>query len=440
MDSNATLSGINAGAPSSTEADAAFVKRAWIMVAVAMLGTMCCSTSVILINVGVFMRPLEESFGWSRGAIAMSLSIAAIAMAACNPLVGRFIDRFGVRPVLIGSLIMYGAATAMTPFLIKAFGLWGLYISYALIAGLGAGSNVIAYVRLLSGWFSGPMNKSRGLALGISSAGIPLGTIVSSPLGVMLIEHAGWAGGFWGLALLPLLVGLPLALLMVRNAPHETAAQGASKGNENLPGMTIKEAMTTPAFWLLSVMVLFMASALQGVGIHTAPLLSDLGLVPAMVALILAIDGVLGIVGRVGAGFLFDRFFAPYAAFFIFGIAAVSAYAFFGFPGAMVAIVATFFITIGSGAESDFIGYMVGRYFGLKNYGQIFGAIYAMFMVGIAVGPLLFGIAYDVWGDYKMSFLIGGILLTVICIMLPFLPKFPKEDWVHAPMTAKAAE
>lgn len=439
MDTNATFSGTGADAPSSGGADAAFVKRAWTMVAVAMLGTMCCSTSVILINVGVFMRPLEESFGWSRGAIAMSLSIAAIAMAACNPLVGRFIDRFGVRPVLIGSLIMYGAATAATPFLIKAFGLWGLYISYALIAGLGAGSNVIAYVRLLSGWFSGPMNKSRGLALGISSAGIPLGTIVSSPLGVMLIEHAGWAGGFWGLALLPLLVGLPLALLMVRNAPHETTAQGAAKGQDHLPGMTIKEAMATPAFWLLSVMVLFMASALQGVGIHTAPLLSDLGLVPAMVALILAVDGVLGIVGRVGAGFLFDRFFAPYAAFFIFGIAAVSAYAFFGFPGAMVAIVATFFITIGSGAESDFIGYMVGRYFGLKNYGQIFGAIYAMFMVGIAVGPLLFGIAYDVWGDYKMSFLIAGILLTIICAMLPFLPKFPKEDWVHAPAT-KAAE
>ena len=77
--------------------------RAWLMVWMCMLGTMCCSTSVVLINVGVFMKPLAETFGWTRGAIALSLSIGAISMAAANPFVGR-LNNDRVRTALHGAL------------------------------------------------------------------------------------------------------------------------------------------------------------------------------------------------------------------------------------------------------------------------------------------------------------------------------------------------
>src|SRR5258708_8958868 len=155
------------------------------------------------------MKPLAGALAWSRGDLSLALSVGAIAMALANPFVGRLIDTFGVRPVLITSLIGFSAATAAVPLMIDLGGLWGLYAAYALIAGVGAGSNVIAYVRVLSGWFSGPMDGSRGLALGISSAGVPLGSIVSGPLGVLLIEHFGSRGAYWGPAPPPHLVRLP---------------------------------------------------------------------------------------------------------------------------------------------------------------------------------------------------------------------------------------
>ena len=150
-------------------------RQAWIMVWAAMIGIMCCSTAVVLVNVGVFMKPLADSFGWSRGSIASALSIGAVAMAIANPFVGRLIDRFGVKVVMITSLLAYGIATAAIPWVVQATDLPGFLTMYALIAVLGAGSNVIAYVRLISGWFSGSMDHSRGLALGISSSGVPLG-------------------------------------------------------------------------------------------------------------------------------------------------------------------------------------------------------------------------------------------------------------------------
>ncbi|HEX4197374.1 MAG TPA: MFS transporter [Caulobacteraceae bacterium] len=408
---------------------AAFNRAAWFTVWMAMLGTMCCSTSVVLINVGVFMKPLSAAFGWGRGDIALSLSIGALSMAAFNPFVGRLIDHYGVKPVLVTSLLGYGTATAAVPFMVQAGGLPGLYFGYILIAGIGAGSNVIAYVRLLSGWFSGSLDGSRGLALGISSAGVPLGATITAPLGVLLIEHFGWRGGYWGLALLPICIGLPVALFAIRVAPGEHGGARASlnEGRGELPGMTVTEAMGTRAFWLMIGVVLLMSSCLQGISIHTAPLLSDFGLKPEGLALVLAINGVLGISGRVGAGYLFDRFFAPWVSVGIFGVAAAASFALVGIPGLVVAVASTMLVTVGSGAESDFVGYLVGRYFGLRCYGQIFGAIYGMFMVGIAIGPYLFGVAFDHFGSYKIPFTLAGLGLVLLCVLLVLLPRFETE-------------
>jgi predicted MFS family arabinose efflux permease len=267
------------------------------------------------------------------------------------------------------------------------------------------------------------------LALGISSAGVPLGATITGPVGVLLIEHFSWRGGYWGLALLPICVGLPIAIFAIRMAPGETGGARAlhSAGRAGLPGFTLREAAGARAFWLLIGIVLLMSSCLQGIGIHTAPLLSDFGLRPEGLALVLAIGGVLGIVGRIGAGFLFDRFFAPRVSVAIFGVAAAASFALVALPGLVVAVIATLLVTVGSGAESDFVGYLVGRYFGLKCYGQIFGVIYGMFMVGIALGPYLFGLAFDHWGNYKIPFSIAGVGLIVLCCFAMALPRFKQE-------------
>jgi predicted MFS family arabinose efflux permease len=225
---------------------------------------------------------------------------------------------------------------------------------------------------------------------------------------------------------MPLLLGLPIAIFGIRMAPGEMAV---TKGQppEARTGLSMQEAMRTRPFWVLLAIVFLMSSCLQGISIHIAPLLSDLKLSPENLAIVLALDGVLGIVGRVGAGYLFDRYFAPRVSLLIFGIAAISSLAMVGFPGLAVAIVATLLITVGSGAESDFVGYLVGRYFGLKAYGQIFGSIYGMFMVGIAFGPFLFGVAFDEFGDYRVPFFMAGVGLTLLCGLLLLMPPFPKD-------------
>lgn len=412
-------------APASARSDA---REAWLMVLYSTIGTICCAISVVLVNTGLFMRPLDAAFGWSRADITLSLSIGALTMVIANPLMGGLIDRIGTRTMLAVSQLGYGLATAAVPFLIQSFGLTGLYIGFGLICGLGAGSTIVGYVRLLSGWFSGEHAKSRGFALGCCSAGIVLGAGLSGPLAIFLIENYGWEAGFWGLALLPLLIGLPVTIFLVREAPIEENAQS---GLATLPGMTLQEAMRTRPFWLLVAMVLLISSCLQGMAIHIAPYLLDQGLSPTALAAITMFNALLGIPARLIAGYLFDRHFAPRVALVVFAIPAIGALMMASYPLLAIGLAGSIMLAVGQGAESDFIGYLVSRYFGLKQSGRIFGLIYGIFMIGVAVGPFMFGKAFDLWGNYTVPFLAATAGLTLLCLILSFLPRFTEAHDQH---------
>ena len=407
-------------------------RKAWAMVAAATIGTACCSTSMVLMSLGLFMKPLSEEFGWARGDIAFALSAAALSMAAVNPFVGRAIDRFGVKPVLLMSLSTYALAAMSIPFLAGTGNIWGLHIGYSLVAALGAGSNVIAYVRLLSGWFSGPLENSRGLALGIAMSGVPLGGAVAGPTIIFLMDMFGWRAGFWGVSAYPLLIGLPLALFVIKRSPFEGVRVGSFARGQRItdetPGLSARQAMKTAPFWIMAAVIFLMSSCLQGMGIHLPALKMDLGISTEMLALVGAVGSFLGVGGRILAGYLFDRIFAPYVSMVIFALPAMAAFAVAGYPTLSVAILASLVIAFGGGAESDFIGYTVGRYFGLRSYGQIFGILYGIFMVGISVGPYLVGVGYDWTGSYEMPFVIGGVGLLLLVLLLVFLPRFPTEQ------------
>ena len=244
-----------------TDAERDYRRQAWTMAACATIGVMCCVISMVMINTGIFIRPLHAAFGWSRGQVVASLSIGALVMAAANPFVGQLIDLVGSRRMLIISQLGFGLATAAIPSLVAWNGLGGFYIGFALVSALGAGSTIVGYVRLLSGWFSGPLLHSRGFALGCCSAGVPLGAAISGPLAIFLISHYGWVTGFHGLALMPLLVALPLSLFVIREAPVQIAAEG---GQVELAGMTLGEASRTHHFWQLIVLVFLIAATCRG--------------------------------------------------------------------------------------------------------------------------------------------------------------------------------
>jgi MFS family permease len=396
----------------------------WMMILASTLGVAVCVIPVTILSLGVFMVPLGEAFAFGRGEISLFLTILSIAMAVALPFAGKLIDAYGVKLPMIASFAFYGLGVAAIPYAIEAFGLTGFYIIALWLGVAGAPSSTVAFVKVLSGWF----DKSRGLAMGFAMSGIALGGAISPIYAATMIEGFGWQSGFYGLALLPLVIGIG-ATFALREPPHLSA----SADRAGISGLTQAEALKTPVFWMLLFLFLVAATAIHGIQIHLAPLLSDSGLTPERAALGVSFMFGISVLARLLAGYMFDRAFAPWVGAVCFFSAALGALLLFGASAPAGFIVAVALLGIGAGAESDLMGYLVSRYFGLKAFGAIFGWIFGALMVGSAIGPFLLGVSYDATGSYSASLLwsVAGLLVTTV--MLAILPRFPQFDTNMAP-------
>jgi MFS family permease len=93
---------------------------------------------------------------------------------------------------------------------------------------------------------------------------------------------------------------------------------------------------------------------------------------------------------------------------------------------------ATLLTGLAMGAEIDLISYLVARYYGLAYYGRIYGWLYAVFMVGRSLGPLLAGAAFDRFGNYQVATAILGVSLAVAALFTWRLPRFDVSSGVRS--------
>jgi MFS family permease len=94
------------------------------------------------------------------------------------------------------------------------------------------------------------------------------------------------------------------------------------------------------------------------------------------------------------------------------------------------AYIAAVLVGFSIGAEIDLLAFLTGRYFGLKNYGEVFGMLFASMMLGVSLGPPTFGFCFDITGNYSLVLYLSCFILivaTFIAQLLPDYPVFSKE-------------
>ena len=403
------------------------ISEPWLMVIFATIGAGVCSTAIILMTAGVFIRALGTALGWDRAQTSGALSICALSLAVATPVVGALIDRFRLRAVLVASLLSYGATILALPLMVKAWGIVGFYVAFFLIGVLGAGSNTIVYLRMISAWF----DRSRGLALGISMAGVALGGAIAAPLAAAVVQRFGWEAGYYALGVIPILLGVPLGLFLLREAPSPVGQNAPSDGRQASTGSTLSQACASRAFWLVGVSAFLMAVAINGAQIHLIPMLLDRGVALSAAAFATTVLAVAALIGRVAAGYLFDRVFAPRAAIGIFALSCVGCVGLLATSAPASVYLCAALLGFGAGAESDLLGYLISRYFGLDHFGKIFGWVFAAFMAGSAVGPVLFGMGFDVSGSYAMPLYSACVALLAVCALCAMMPRYTPIPEVH---------
>jgi sugar phosphate permease len=177
--------------------------------------------------------------------------------------------------------------------------------------------------------------------------------------------------------------------------------------------------------WLLGLIFLLMSAALNGVQAQLVPLLNDQHMDAATAAWMLSIVGLGSFPGRLVVGLLLDVAFAPLVALGFFAPAA-GALLGLGSAGGLPLVVALCAIAIGLslGAENDLLGYLVGRYFGLKWFGQIYGVLLGAYLLGAALGPYLMARTYAATGSYNGALRAGSVAIVVSCALLLCLRRY----------------
>ncbi|MDB5618001.1 MFS transporter [Tardiphaga sp.] len=383
----------------------------WLVVFGSTLALIVGNGPIILFTFGVLLQPISAEFGWPRGSLATAVVVSHITGAVMMPFVGMLVDRFGVKRIALPAIALFAATTAYAGLL--GNNLTAFIVLYGFLGLFGAGHSTLIYARAVSTWF----DARRGLALGITLAGIGIGAATVPKYTHYFVANYGWREAYFALGALLFVVGFTAVALFVRDRPVRDRAAEAVLTD----GLTLREAISGYRFWFASVAMMLAAAAINGTIAHIVPVLSDRGISAGVATTAVAASGLSLIIGRMLSGFALDRYQGPLVASFFFLIPLVGMGILgFGAIGPM-AIVAAVLLGLGIGAEGDIMAYLTGRYFGMKHYGLIYGCVLAFFTLGSGLGPWLMAHAYDLYHTYAAGLIGLGVALMVAVVLVASL-------------------
>jgi MFS family permease len=159
---------------------------------------------------GLFLIPLQQSLGWSRGEIAFSLTLSTLFTPLVAPLTGWVIDKFPLRPLILTGIVLQSANFAAFSFMEGSVAVY--YGLCLLLMVTAAGASLLSLAKLVQGWF----DKSMGRALGILFACGAVGAIIHPLWTQAVITQFGWRQAFLVMGTLSLLMCGLAALMLVR--------------------------------------------------------------------------------------------------------------------------------------------------------------------------------------------------------------------------------
>ena len=373
------------------------VKR-WFVLLGCFIGMSVAPPAILLQPMGLFMKPMNAAFGWSRVEFSIVLSAATLSNAIILPLAGYLVDRFGTRRIVAaGTLFGCGSYAALS--LADSFGEFVAIMLPSVMAGNLA--SYPAFMGLAQRWF----DRRLGLALAVTSTGLAVGTAGFSYLIAVTIRLHGWRTAFLTAGVIALVIGLANVLLLIRdNAGSMPEAERRDELIRTGHGMSLGAALRTRDFWLYTASFSLVVLALVGCNFHLPALLSDRGASTTQIASIVAIGSAGSLFGRLFTGVLLDRFpLRGVAGFFFLGQAT-------GFlillNGLRWVVPAAFLLGAVQGAEIDVMGYVIGRRFGRSAYGRILGTCFAITLLGATAGPLVMATIFDRTKSYDLGLLL----------------------------------
>ncbi|MBI2528235.1 MAG: MFS transporter [Candidatus Rokubacteria bacterium] len=390
---------------------------------------------------GAYVVLLREEFGWSKTMLSAAFSMARMESGILGPIQGWLTDRFGPRALIRVGVVVFGLGFILFSQIASPL---GFFVTFFLVAlGSSLGGYLPISVAIVS-WF----RRRRALALGISATGMAVGGILTQLVALSLARH-GWRWTAAGSGVVILLLGLPIAQL-VRHRPElyglhpdgdapEAASAAAVSARSTGHGVahaspaefTPREAMRTPAFWLISLghgsALLVVSAVLVHLVVH---LTERLGYSLRQGTAVIAIMTAMQVLGQLGGGWAGDRFskrtiivvcMAGHAAALLLLASANAFWMVLGF--AMLHGMAW-------GIRGPLMAAIRADYFGSGSFGMISGLSSMIVMLGMIGGPLIAGVLADRTGSYEAGFRVLAALAAAgsVFFILAWRPAPPRRS------------
>ena len=387
----------------------------------AVVGSATGVSALLLYTNGLFVTGLTEDFGLTRAQFGFGVLLVTMALAIANPLVGWLVDRLGAKWPAVAGLLLLSAGFASLGAWIQSVNSY--FLLQSMMAFAGAASGPIAFSKVVNETF----DRHRGIALGLTMTGIGIAAAAVPPVLAGIIADHGWRSGYYHLALVPLAGAVLAALLLparhARGSLQETRAAPARVAAAPPDNAWLR----TPVFWMLAGTFAVMSLAFAGLLPHFVPLMTDGGIDARTAGKISGQLGLAVIFSRMLVGYLLDRVFAPRIAIGICLIAAAGILVLLvnGVSSASITAIA---LGLALGAELDLMGFLIARYFGLAQFGRIYGWLYFAFVFASGLGPLWVGALRDATGSYSVTLAISAAGLVVTCLGFLLMPRYPARE------------
>jgi MFS family permease len=375
-------------------------------------------------SLGLFLKPISESFGYGREIFAFSLALQNLFWGLFQPLAGAIADKYGTAKVIILGSMLYALGLYITG---TADGFIDLHLGAGILIGMGISGTGLGVVLPAMARMVRP--EKRAFALGIGTAAGSAGQFLLIPVAREFLVTYGWQ-----MALVIMAIG---SLSMILFTPvfkddKKTNTKTDGESEQNLRE-ALKEASKHFHYWLLIAGFFVCGFQLAFITVHMPAYLADKGFDSSVAAISLSIIGLCNIVGSLTAGHLSGIYSKKWILAFIYGARSIVIVLFLVFPISLFSVYAFSFATgfLWLATVPPTSG-LVAQMFGLKYMGTLYGIVFLNHQIGSFTGVWLGGYLFDTTGSYNQVWWWAAIIAAITAIIHVFIDERPVERLRHA--------
>lgn len=403
----------------------------WIIV----LGGVLIGAATNLLNsiANVVIGLVSEDFSVPRTMFNLATVISMPVVMVLSPVAGRYFRTNPKKKIMIAGSVVFGLALFACSL---APNIYWFYVLIPLAGATTAFVNNVPVSTIINNWFV----EKKGLAIGIAGAGVPLASMVTTPIISWLVDTVGWRQAYAYVGICAMILLLLVCVFIIQFRPEDKGllplgykaggeAEATVKKTVVRRGVMIGDAKKFPMFYLFLLSMLLIGIAASGTSSNQYVYLTDSGYSAAYASLVVSISSGVGILGRIFLGHLFDKKGVKFTTVYAMGVLAVAEISLLLIKLPISPLVLAVSYGLGGAVNQIPRSILPEKYFGDVDYGSFLGMATSLQMCGIAAGPMVASAFFDITGSYVPAWYLFLVLIVLTGIIWLYCDQAKKKIW-----------